>query len=111
LGVDACVRAGKGALAVRFVAEAGSSNDGGAGDEDRPRVALAVALAVAAGQWSAATAVLGQNDGVRANLLRALAAEGKDAKRLLEKARDQVKLPQDLALVQLVAKAVAETAR
>ncbi len=109
LGVDACVRAGKGALAARFVAEAGSANDGG--DDERPRVALAVALAVAAGQWSAATAVLGQNDSLRANLLRALAAEPKEATRLLEKARSQAKLPQDFALVQLVAKALAEPNR
>jgi hypothetical protein len=67
LAVDACVRAGDGATAVRFVAASASEQRGA------PRLALAVALALQAGRWSAAEeALVDAEDSLRLPLWRAL---------------------------------------
>lgn len=100
LAVDACVRAGEPEKALRFVADAGS-----AGQDATSRVALAVVLAQKAGSWQAALPVLiGQREGVRVLLLRALAAGPNGGKSFYTQADRAALLPEERALVTLVGK-------
>lgn len=97
LAVDACVRAGNGAAAVRMVAQAGSETDGPA------RIALAVALAVQAGRWSAGQAALtGTRDALRLSLWQAL-LQPTQGRSWLAKAASQAQTADDRALVDAVA--------
>ncbi len=105
LAVDACVRAKQPQEAVVFVADLALM-----AHDAQARLALALLKAQIAGQWSAGLAALDPTvTGPRAALLRALAGHPTGAVALCAQAWREAASPDEVALVQQVAKLLAVT--
>lgn len=95
LAVDACLRAGQGGQALRYVAAAATRGP-------TPRLALSVALAARAQRWADAD-LSDAPESARAALLRALAAT-EEAGSWLSQARQLAKTGEDRDLIAAVAR-------